>query len=193
MTKVAKDSLMDEVVNSIFKPGVNMRIQTLIHGIFSVLITTLLFLLWLSSFSIHVVFLNCVAASLWATLTWYIILISRFFKELATIKLKELPDDIKDPIQDNQESVQKQETMHSDAEEVDSKEPALTEEQDAEIAESQARIFKIVNLCFGTIFSLFVTGMFIYRSNLLITFLAANTGLIWLVMNMYSHTNQIFQ
>ena len=63
-------TLVDEIIDSIVNPGVNMRIFGIIQYVFALLQVTLLVLLYLSSFSLHVLFLNISSGLLWITLNW---------------------------------------------------------------------------------------------------------------------------
>ena len=65
-------SIMEEVVESIFTPGVNARVQSVIHGVFLFLLLNLFALFWLSGFNFHVGFLIAIATCLWASVTWFI-------------------------------------------------------------------------------------------------------------------------
>ena len=85
--------IVDEIIDSILTPGVNMRVFRLIQYVFGLLQITLLFLLYLSDFSIHVLLLNTSSALLWITLTWYAMVI-RFVNEstsLSTSAKREKP------------------------------------------------------------------------------------------------------
>ena len=85
--------IVEEIIDSILTPGVNMRIFRLMQYVFGLLQITLLFLLYLSDFSIHVLLLNTSSALLWITLTWYEI-VNRFVNEstsLSTSAKREKP------------------------------------------------------------------------------------------------------
>lgn len=62
--------LLVEVAYSIFTPGVNKRVQGVIHVVFVFLIINLLILMYLTDLNIHVVFLTLIAACLWASVAW---------------------------------------------------------------------------------------------------------------------------
>jgi hypothetical protein len=66
------EGLVMEIFDSIFTKGVNGKVQMVIHAIFLLLQLTLLTLLFLSDYNYHVIFLNIISTSLWATLTWFI-------------------------------------------------------------------------------------------------------------------------
>ncbi|KAI8897768.1 ER protein Pkr1-domain-containing protein [Globomyces pollinis-pini] len=71
--KVNKDnSLMMEIFQSIFTPGVSSKVQVVIHAVFALLLINLIVLFVLSSYSIHVLVLLIAATGLWASLTWFV-------------------------------------------------------------------------------------------------------------------------
>lgn len=68
--KPLKPSVVEDIIDSIMEPGVNMRVFGMIQYVFALLQITLLVLLYLSSFSLHVLLLNISSTGLWVTLNW---------------------------------------------------------------------------------------------------------------------------
>jgi hypothetical protein len=67
----AKVTLVEEVVNSIFTPGISGRVLQMMHISFLALMMTLL-VLFIFTASWHVVFLLVVNAALWGSITLFV-------------------------------------------------------------------------------------------------------------------------
>lgn len=65
------EGILIEVFNSIFTPGVNDKVQVVIHSVFAFLLITLLTLFWLSDWNFHAGMLTLTASALWLSITWY--------------------------------------------------------------------------------------------------------------------------
>ena len=64
--------LLMEVVDSIFTPGMNSRVQAVMHVAFALLFLTFLGLLFMTSFNYHVMVLLGISLCLWITTTWFV-------------------------------------------------------------------------------------------------------------------------
>ena len=66
----SKRSLMEEVWLSVFTPGLNSRMVIVMNSVFICLFVSLAFLLFVSGFNIHVVFLSIIAVCLFLSVQW---------------------------------------------------------------------------------------------------------------------------
>ncbi|KAJ2854455.1 hypothetical protein J3B02_002667 [Coemansia erecta] len=79
--KNKSSGIFQDVINSIFEPGVNRGVIFVMNAAFAGLFLILFYLLFATSFNIHVCALTLIAAGLFASIQWFI-------RELAVSKSK---------------------------------------------------------------------------------------------------------
>ncbi|KAI8911021.1 hypothetical protein EDD86DRAFT_204220 [Gorgonomyces haynaldii] len=66
------DGIVYDIFDSIFTPGLPPRVQAVLHLVFFLLVLNFVFMLWLTDFNGHVLFLTVVSMLMWITVTWFI-------------------------------------------------------------------------------------------------------------------------
>ncbi|KAJ2377767.1 hypothetical protein IW150_001191 [Coemansia sp. RSA 2607] len=70
---VASQGVLQDVINSIFEPGVNRGVLLVMNCAFAGLFLILFYLIYATSFNIHVCALTLIAGGLFASVQWFII------------------------------------------------------------------------------------------------------------------------